>query len=83
MKIKSHKINWAIALCAVAVFSLTAVQNANADYVSISGSDAAVTGETDPFGQRNPPQGIEPVRPAADSTNFVGSGSYNGTVMAD
>jgi hypothetical protein len=87
MKIKSHKLSWAMSLCAVAVFSLTATRDVRAEALSFSGSGSEPSTEPVPMTDRStPPRGIEPVpapAPSPDSSEPVYSGSFSGTIMAD
>ncbi|HEX8489665.1 MAG TPA: hypothetical protein VF626_01490 [Chthoniobacterales bacterium] len=87
MKIKSHKLSWAMSLCAVAVFSLTAGRAARAEAVSFSGSGSDSSAEPVTMTDRStPPPGTEPVTPPPPSTDNnepVQSGSFSGTIMAD
>jgi hypothetical protein len=87
MKIKSHKLSWAMSLCAVAVFSLTAGRDARAEALSYSGAGFEPSTEPVSMTDRStPPRGIEPISPPPPSTDMnepVHSGFFSGTIMAD
>ena len=83
MKNKSHKINWAMSLCAVAVFSFATTNEAHAARAIEAGSDAIVSSEPVSYGNPMLPPGTGPIPPSTDSNKVVDSGSYSGTVMVD
>jgi hypothetical protein len=71
MKIKSHVSKWAMALCALAVFSFTA----HAGVISVDPSPIVAAGtET----ATSPKISIDPVPPMPP---VVEVGTFNGTVM--
>jgi hypothetical protein len=80
MKNKSHISNWAIALCAIAVFSLTGTGTAYARL-------RAPAPVPSPYIQPSPE--VTPVQPSPEITPLppiappVDSGTYTGTIMAD
>ncbi len=84
MKNKSHISNWAIALCALAVFSVTGT----AYGVRLPGPIPPVTmppvtitpGGTVTPRSEEPGKRLQPVPPIAPP---VASGTYKGTVIAD
>src|SRR4051794_15524852 len=80
MQIKSHT-KWAMALCAVAVFSLTSI--ANAELGSISGGSDSVVDPAPTGGNQTSTFGVTPVPPAPTSSEAVSSGTFTGTIMAD
>jgi hypothetical protein len=75
MKNKSHISNWAIALCAVVVFSFSASVTAHAARLPDPQPLPTVT----PVPQV-PGKPLQPVPPVAPP---VGSGIYTGTVIGD
>jgi hypothetical protein len=85
MKIKSHKLNWAIALCAVAAFSFTAARDAQARILPDSnpGPDTSppATEQTNPRFSRIEP--LPPIAPPRDVNGAAKTGTFNGTVIAD
>jgi hypothetical protein len=79
MKNKSHISNWAIALCAIAVFSVAGT----AYGVRLPDPTPAVTlnpGGTVKPGSELPVKNLQPLPPIAPP---VASGTYTGTVIAD
>ena len=78
MKIKSHTSKWAMALCALAVFSFTAQAAIVAD-IQPPGPTIMPTGDNDNdiIGGTIRPR-IEPLPPIQPP---VDSGTFNGTVM--
>ena len=82
MKNKSRSSKWAMALCALAVFSFTA-QAANAS-VGIVGGDSGTTVEPAPADTNHPRTiGIGPLPPAPTSSETVANGTFTGTLMLD
>lgn len=82
MKNKSHFSNWAIALCALAVFSLAGTGSA---YAGLKAPAPVPSPYIQPSPEVTPvqpspeitPQPLPPIAPPVDS------GTYTGTIMAD
>lgn len=81
MKIKSHKSKWALALCAVALFSFTVAQAAQTRLIPASILDQGKTpaGVTDP--NTAVPRNERPPALTPRDEGPVQSGSFTGTVM--
>lgn len=80
MQNKSYT-KWAMALCAVAVFSFTSI--ANAQLGAISGGSESIVDPAPAGSNPAPTFGVTPVPPAPTSNGTVSSGTFTGTVMAD
>lgn len=78
MKIKSPTFKWAMALCAVAAFSFTAVLDMQARAITPDPPPAI----TAPPAQERPRIEPLPPVPAPDETRLP-NGTFTGTVIAD
>jgi hypothetical protein len=87
MKIKSHKSNWAMALCAAAVFSFIATQGAQAGLRKVVSPDPFIQPPspivTDVQRASITPTPLPPIAPAVEQGSVVKSGTFTGTVVTD
>ena len=80
MKIKTHTSKWAMALCAVAVFSFTVVREAQAIRSMPDPSPATIM----PAPEKPYFEPLPPISPSDETnTTTVSSGTFTGTVIAD
>jgi len=85
MKIKSHKSKWAMALCAVALFSFTAAHAAQARVLPAANLDQGKTPQatTDHTAPRLKPVELPPAPPSSMNDGPAQNGTFNGKVIAD
>jgi hypothetical protein len=78
MKIKSLISKWAVALCAVAAFSFTAILDTQARPIIPEPAPAITIAPTP---ERPPIEPLPPVTPPSESP--LPTGTFTGTVIAD